>query len=114
MDKTQFTKVISALRDQNDKDVLQAEKLSTIYGSDINPNDNRLLTDAIFEILDNKYPNSKDDIHFFCYEQDFGRKSNKSISELWNDVVRNIDVMEPIILSKPYSRFTDNDAFGHP
>jgi len=92
MAKQQFIKIISAIRNQNDKDRQHAEKLSTIYGSDISPNDNRFLTDALFDILDSKYPCSKDDIHFFCYEQDFGREINKPISILWTEVVNNIEV----------------------
>ncbi|WNH10074.1 hypothetical protein [Thalassobellus suaedae] len=94
MDQTLFIKTITALRDQSDKDNERAQQLSLIYGSDINPNDNRLLTDAIFDNLSFRYPNSKESIEFFCFEQDYGRKSNKTISELWDEIVRNIEVTE--------------------
>ena len=99
MDQDLLIKTISALRDQSDKDNDRAKQLSVIYGSDINPNDNRFLTDVIFDILSFKYPNSKEAIEFFCFEQDYGRASDKSVSELWEEIVNNLDVTLP---------------FGHP
>lgn len=106
MTKELFTETIIALRDQCDKDDKRAHDLSAIYGSDINPNDNSILTNVIFSHLHSVFVPEKDEclIEHFCFEQDFGRKTNRSIDDLWNDLILNMEVVDEIVLKKPYSR----------
>ena len=87
-----FISAIASMREQSDKDIAQATKLADIYGADINPNDNSNLTDVIFEILFQSYPNSVVDINHFCFEQDFGRSVKKTPFDLWESVVMNLSV----------------------
>lgn len=99
MNQTLFTEIIEALRGQYDKDAVNAKRLSDIYGSDINPNDNKLLTQAIFKLLHKTFPPKGDCyIEIFCYDQDFGRKSNKTIEDLWNELIMDFDVVDPEIV----------------
>lgn len=107
MTETLFKETLIALRDQYDRDHERAVQLSAIYGSDINPNNNHALTEVIMKHLLVQFPDGKEDIEFFCYEQDFGRKSGKDIEELWVELVNNIEVHEEIDLTK-YKR-----SLGH-
>lgn len=74
--KNTFKEIIEALRGQYDYDKAKSEKLTEIYGSDVQPTDNSRLTNQLFKILHAQFPPSGDfcDIQSFCYELDFGRK----------------------------------------
>jgi len=92
-----FQKTIIALREQYDKDKETAKKLTEIYGADVNPNDNSLLTNLIFELLQKQFPTTDGfcDIQTFCFDQDFGRKLvavRDPIDLLWKNLIGNIDV----------------------
>lgn len=92
-----FISTIAALRDQSDIDTEKAKKLSAIYGSDINPNDNRILINNVLAHLQSRF--SEDAlaaIDFFCFQQDFGRASNKPIKELWDELVMMYEVIDPL------------------
>jgi len=92
--KDLFTQTIEALRDQYDKDTENVNRLSSIYGADINPNDNRLITNMLFKFLQLQFPPKNEfcEIEIFCFDQDFGRKTGKSASDLWEELVKNIEV----------------------
>lgn len=93
--KETFIAVLNNLQKQHDKEVERAKLLSDIYGSDINPNDNQLLTESIFVMFLDVFSDEQvGDISFFCYEQDFGRKQNRLPENLWNDMIGNIDVID--------------------
>jgi len=97
MTKDLFIETILALQGQCDKDAENARRLSTIYGSDINPNDNRLLTNIIFKFLQKHFPpvDGLCDIEIFCFEQDFGRKLEveNPIEKLWISLLKNMEVV---------------------
>ena len=88
MKRQTFLSAIEGLSRQFDIDKERAELLSDIYGSDINPNDNSLLTDSIFGLMEDVLSEEQmDDIRYFCYDQDFGRAVNKSIEQLWEEII---------------------------
>lgn len=88
-----FKYVVNNLKEQHDKDNLRAKTLSSIYGADIDPVDNSLLTKALFEIFGNIFNDDQvSDIAFFCYDQDFGRKAERTVDDLWNDLIKNMEV----------------------
>lgn len=94
IDKKLFIDTVNALQKQYDIDKARAKTLSEIYGSDIDPNDNCYLTGAIFNILQKQFvPKGPCYIEIFCYDQNFGREVNKSAAELWDELVRDIDVI---------------------
>ena len=96
--KELFIESVNALRDQHDKEVARAKTLSEIYGSDIDPVDNSLLTNIILENLRSHFPVQEEcDIAYFCYEQDFGRKINKGPEALWVDMVNTINVVYEVV-----------------
>lgn len=81
------------MQQQHDKDIERAKRLSELYGSDINPSDNSLLTKAIFTLFEDMYnPEQLAEITFFCHDQDFGRKAGVTVGELWNKILKQIDV----------------------
>lgn len=91
--KTLFTTVIGNLQAQFDKDRERANVLSEIYGSDIDPVDNSRLTESIFQLLKTRFnKEAMEDIKIFCYEQNFGRQTKTSIEDLWESILKNIDV----------------------
>ena len=108
MTKELFIETILALQKQSDKEIDIANRLSSIYGSDINPNDNKLLTDNIFKHLEKAFPGQLESIEYFCFEQDFGRvvindiDVPNPIEALWFSLVRGIEVnAEEIICRHP-------------
>lgn len=91
--KTLFISMVEALRDQNDKDLERAKLLSDIYGRDIDPTDNSLLTSAIFQVLKEAFGDEGlDDIQHFCFELDYGRNANKGADQLWEDLLKGFSV----------------------
>ena len=95
-----FFKVIDSLKNQYDKDVERAKLLSDIYGSDIDPVDNSLLTDSIFSLLLLHLSDQQVlEVSFFCYDQNFGRNVNIGNEDLWNTLINLIEVIDPITLT---------------
>jgi hypothetical protein len=93
MDKALFVKMMDAMRDQNDKDVERATVLSEIYGSDIDPTDNSILTTAIFQVIKEAFGAiALSEIEHFCFEQDYGRNVNKDAGQLWDQLLKDLDV----------------------
>jgi len=87
IDKQLFKSVITALRDQYDKDAERAVVLGEIYGADIDPVDNNLLQLAVFELLRSTMSSIQSDhIMYWCYDQNFGRGAVKSIEDLWKEL----------------------------
>lgn len=88
-----FKEVLTNIMQQHDNDVARAKTLSEIYGTDIDPTDNSLVTKAIFLIFGEIFNTDQlSDIAFFCYDQDFGRKADRTIDDLWNDLIKSIEV----------------------
>lgn len=88
-----FKEVLANMMQQHDSDVARAKTLSEIYGTDIDPVDNSLITKAIFIMFGEIFNDDQlSDIAFFCYDQNFGRKANRTIDSLWDDIVKNINV----------------------
>ena len=91
--KDLFVTTINALMNQSDLENSRAKLLSDIYGSDIDPNNNSLLTNAIFNLLLEQFGNDGLlNIEHFCFEQDFGRKVNKDAEMLWEELIKELDV----------------------
>jgi len=112
MTKDLFIGTINAMKFQSDNDKNQAQKLIEIYGSDINPHDNRALTDAMFDFLKEFFPQSIEEIQRFCFEQDFGRATNSNVEALWWLCLREMEVVDPVeiaVRKKPYSRELKNE-----
>ena len=106
MTKDLFTKAIVALQKQYDMDNKRASELSTIYGADIDPNNNYYLMNAIFGFLHERFPPKNDvcEIQVFCFDQDFGRAVNRTIDGLWYELllqekIMNMDVKGYEIIS---------------
>lgn len=88
-----FKEVLTNIKQQNDSDVARAKTLSDIYGTDIDPVDNSLITKSIFILFGEIFNDDQlSDISFFCYDQDFGRKANRTVDDLWNDLIKNMEV----------------------
>lgn len=93
MNKDLFVKMLDALRDQNDKDVERATVLSEIYGNDIDPTDNSILTSAIFQVMKEAFGSiALSEIEHFCFEQDYGRSVNRGAGQLWDQLLKDLDV----------------------
>lgn len=96
INKKTFFKVIDNLRHQYDTDQERAKVLTNIYGSDIDPIDNSLLTESVFLLLSHNFnENQVEDIKIFCYTQNFGRIVNISTEELWLLITKEIIVIDP-------------------
>lgn len=90
-----FVAVINNMRDQYDKDNERAKALSEIYGSDIDPVDNKLLTESIWIMLMETFNDDQiETIQHFCYEQDFGRKLELKVETLYEQLIKQIDVTD--------------------
>jgi hypothetical protein len=90
MDKRLFTLLINSLKRQNDVDKELARKLTDAYDVDIFPPDNRILIDAITEVLRVAFPNNIETITFYCWEDNFGKVSGYSVEDLWNVLNGNV------------------------
>jgi hypothetical protein len=101
MDKRLFTLLINSLKRQNDVDKELARKLTDAYDVDIFPPDNRILIDAITEVLRVSFPENIDTITFYCWEEDFGKVSGYSVEDLWN-------VLNGKVTQTPVPKFRDN------
>lgn len=88
----QFIDAISRMKEQYDIDLRQAQKLSDIYGSDINPNNNSRLYDTIIRLIRpdfKKYKGYICEIEQFCWEHNFGRHKHsdfKNPSDLYRHI----------------------------
>lgn len=105
MNKELFVFTIVSLMNQSDLDVSRAMTLSAVYGSDINPNNNKHLVDALFKHLENSF--SEEGMHridYFCFQQNFGRLNDTTPEMLWDELLSNTEVIDAIDLSKqkPY------------
>lgn len=88
-----FTEIMSNLKTQYEKDVERASVLSNIYGSDIDPVDNSLLTKSVFSLFETHFSLEQlSEISFFCYDQNFGLKANRTIKNLWDTILKMIKV----------------------
>ena len=90
MDKRLFTLLINSLNRQNDVDKELARKLTDAYDVDIFPPDNRILIDAITEVLRVSFPKEIGTIDFYCWEDNFGSSSGYSVEDLWNVLNGNV------------------------
>tara|TARA_R110002012_G_scaffold321174_1_gene547887 strand:+ start:1408 stop:1710 length:303 start_codon:yes stop_codon:yes gene_type:complete len=93
--KELFTESLEALRTQYDIDLERSKRLSEIYGADIDPVDNSAITSVLFKILD--FNNNKGKIETFCYEENFGRHTKRTIEDLWYSLVKDIKVNYEVI-----------------
>jgi|TARA_Y100000310_G_C20704425_1_gene834117 hypothetical protein len=88
-----FKQVIAKLQEQQDNDNNRAKLLSDIYGADIDPTDNSKVVEAVFLMFNDIFSiDQMAEISFFVYDQDFGRKANRTIDDLWNDLIKMIEV----------------------
>lgn len=88
-----FKDVLNNIMQQHDNDVSRAKTLSNIYGTDIDPTDNSLVTKAVFILFGEIFnADQLSEIAFFCYDQDFGRKADRTVDDLWNDLIKMIEV----------------------
>ncbi len=90
MDKRLFTLLINSLKRQNDVDKELARKLTDAYDVDIFPPDNRILIDAITEVLRVAFPKNIETITFYCWEDNFGSISGYSVEDLWDVITATL------------------------
>lgn len=97
--KSEFRKVIEAIRSQYDYDKARSEQLQEIYGSDLMSYDNSRLTNAFFDLLHTVFPPKHGicPIQSFCYDFDFGRSKDIAptkdpIGDLWGVLILELEV----------------------
>lgn len=91
MTKRLFIETIYALEQQYDKDVAFAKKLGEILDGEVAVADNSALTTQIFRLLYHFFPPLKKycPIQSFCYEENFGRSTDRTPEDLWDELQAN-------------------------